>query len=215
MKKFTLAFFALTAFAFADPVLVNGSFEAVAITTGTGYAYQTIPAAAPQQDFNGAPGFGWTLAEGSGLSSNGSAFNPPTITAGTQALFLQGSTSASQSLNFAAGSYVLNFTIGGRQNDGCCDGNQWVRVTVSNGSGTVLSQLVSTASYSPFAPQSLAFSTGAGAYTVTFAGLAERDSTAFVDAVSIASVPEPAATASLVAGLGLAGLVARRRKHSA
>lgn len=214
MKKLTLAFLALAAFAFADPVVVNGSFEAVAISTGSGYAYQTVAAPVPQQNFNGTAGFGWTLAGGAGLATNGSAFNPPTITDGAQALFLQGATSASQAITFGAGNYFLNFSLGGRQNSGCCDGNQSVLVTVSNGSGTVLSQVINTTSFSPFTTHNLSFATGAGSYTVTFAGQALTDSTAFVDSVSISQVPEPAATASLVVGLGLAGLAARRKRSA-
>ena len=84
--------------AFGDPTIVNPNFGAVLITCSN-YAYQgTDGCGNASQDFNSAPGFGWTLGptdpqwRGSGLTGPNSAFNPPPFTGMpfTQAVFLQG-----------------------------------------------------------------------------------------------------------------------------
>jgi hypothetical protein len=54
-------------------------------------------------------------------------------------------------------------------------------------------------------------------YTLRFTGLATSDSTAFIDSVALnvtpsAAVPEPASWAMLIAGFGLVGAAARRRR---
>lgn len=54
-------------------------------------------------------------------------------------------------------------------------------------------------------------------YTLRFTGTMVADSTAFIDDVALAvvpsNVPEPAAWVMLIAGFGLVGAMARRRRH--
>ncbi len=65
----------------------------------------------------------------------------------------------------------------------------------------------------PWTSKSLTFTTSGNA-VLSFAGqTTEGDSTAFIDNISVtAAVPEPETYAMLLAGLGLMGFIARRRK---
>lgn len=65
-------------------------------------------------------------------------------------------------------------------------------------------------------PQSFMFTAGAGtASTLTFSSTVDAGTAfAFLDAVSVTAVPEPGALAMLLAGLGVVGYVAKRRKLS-
>lgn len=91
--------------ALADPVIVNPNFGAVLITCGGNYAYQgTGGCGNVAQDFNSAPGFGWTLSTthdqywyGPGLTGPNTNFNPPPFDGlpFTQAVFLESGSSVS------------------------------------------------------------------------------------------------------------------------
>src|SRR6516165_9141736 len=61
-----LTFLMITSAAFAQPTIVNFDFGAVRIACGSGYTYEgpvgSCPYnAAPTQNFNGTPDFGWML----------------------------------------------------------------------------------------------------------------------------------------------------------
>jgi hypothetical protein len=205
----------------AAPIsIVNANFGAVAITCGLGYAYQSsgsgnCSSAAPQQDFNGSAGFGWTLAGGgTGLTGAGTQFFPPSnFTGFTQALFLQGAgSSASQTLSgFSAGTYVLSFQLGSRfPQNVCCDGNQTVQALVD---GSVVGTWALTNS-TPFALTTVAFSIASGAvHTLQFRGIAIGDHTAFLSDVAInSSVPEPSSSSLLLLGIAILGFGATKRR---
>ncbi len=53
-------------------------------------------------------------------------------------------------------------------------------------------------------------------YSLRFTGLAQNDSTAFIDNVVVTStaVPEPASWAMVIGGFGVIGIAARRRRRS-
>jgi PEP-CTERM motif len=205
---------ALSTFGIAVPLtIVNADFSAVPIICG-GYSYQffggdcnSIP---PQQDFNGTPGFGWTLIinSGIGLTAPNSAFQPPDFTGFPfqQALFLQdGACIAYQAIaGFSAGTnYVLSFYIGSRYwQSQFVDGNQTVQVSID---GTVIDTLAMT-SFTPFSLKTVEFSVAtSGAHTLAFDGIVPGDHTAFVSGVSIAAVPEPTTLLLIGSGVLLVG----------
>jgi hypothetical protein len=195
--------------AFADPIIVNANFGAVLLDCGNGYAYQGTGGCPGQQDFNSAPGFGWTLGptdpgyQGSGLTAPNSAFNPPPFNGlpFTQAVFLQqDKSSVSQDISgFAPGSYTLSFYLGSRYGGPPYDGNQTVEALID---GNVIGRWA-LKSYTPFTLEYATFdvSTG-GDHTLEFMGLNAGDHTAFLSGVSIAEgVPEPSSLALLVTGI--------------
>src|SRR5262249_50203973 len=77
------------------PALSDPGFEAPSLGAGS-YAYNPT-------------GSAWTISASSGLASNGSGFNNPTAPQGNQVAFLQSNGSISQSVDLAAGTYVLAF----------------------------------------------------------------------------------------------------------
>ncbi len=83
----------------------NGTFETPALPASPGYLY------APS-------GTGWTLVNGAGLSRDATAFTSgnPNAPEGAQVLFLQGTGSASRTLNFTAGYYIFSFFAAQRGN---------------------------------------------------------------------------------------------------
>ena len=202
--------------AFAAPVIVNANFGAVPITCGNDYAYQgTGGCDSPAQDFNSAPGFGWTLSTthdqdyyGPGLTGPDTAFDPPPFDGlpFTQALFLQsgsafGRPSASQDVDgFSAGSYTLSFYLGSRYRGDQYNGDQTVQALID---GTVIGTWALT-SFTPFTQRFATFtvSTG-GVHNLEFVGINDSgDHTAFLSGVDIAEgVPEPSTLVLLVTGL--------------
>ena len=196
--------------AFADPVIVNANFGAVLITCGGNYAYQgTRGCRGPDQEFNSAPGFGWTLGpvyegdSGSGLTGPNTAFTPPPFDGlpFTQAVFLQGDKSwVSQDIaGFSPGTYTLSFYLGSRYYSGPFDGNQTVEALID---GNVIGTWA-LKSYTPFALENATFTVNTGGdHTLEFKGINFGDHTAFVSAVSVADgVPEPSSLMLLVTGI--------------
>ncbi len=179
--------------AFGAPTIVNSNFGAVPIACPNGYAYQgaqlSCPYTGPTQNFNSAPGFGWTLGINDGLTGPGTSFQPPPFTGlpFTQAVFLQGPADydfISQEVGgFLAGSYTLSFYLGSRYNS-CCgyDGNQTVQALID---GNVIGTWA-LSSYTPFTLQTVSFTVSTdGTHTLEFRGINYGDHTAFLSYVSI------------------------------
>ncbi|MET0307726.1 MAG: FxDxF family PEP-CTERM protein [Sphingomonas sp.] len=115
----------------------------------------------------------------------------------------------SQTFSLAtAGSYELNWFDAGRTNNG---GPQSYTVSITGGASPV-SLGTFTTDHADWQSKSGLFTLDAGTYTLTFAGLSNEDRTSFIDNVSVAGVPEPAAWGMLIGGMGLAGGAMRRRR---
>ncbi len=194
------AILAVAANGFAQLNIVNFNFAAVPVICDSGidFGYQGLAERCqwpyPQQNFNGSPGFGWTLNIGEATKSGGqagvtapnSAFNPPPFTGlpFTQAALLQGTPSVvSQSIaGFTAGSYTLGFYLGSRYLSGQYDGNQTVEAWID---GKVIGTWV-LASFTPFTWQTASFPvTTRGSHTLAFTGIKPGDHTAFFSYVTI------------------------------
>ena len=225
--KFTLvaisSLLLLGTLAFATPLqIINADFSAVPVVCGLGYAYQvfggncnTLP---PQQDFNNAPGFGWTLQPPGGrdgLTGPNTNFNPPDFTGlpFTQAVFLQGAGSlVYQDIpGFSAGTnYLVNFYLGSRYFGDGTDGNQTVEALIDD---TVIGTWA-LVSFTPFELESVQFSVPTdGVHRLTFMGTAVGDHTAFVSGVSINEVPEPGSLTLIAAGMLAANALRRKIKQ--
>jgi uncharacterized repeat protein (TIGR03803 family) len=205
-----LAIFAVTilmtvtnATAQADSLsIINADFSAVPIVCALDYAYQATGGGDcsgpidPQQDFNSAPGFGWTIVPvsppfgggtGAGLTDPTSNFFPPSF-AGlpfTQAAFLQNNSAALwQTIGgfSAGGTYTLSFYLGSRYYNGGFDGNQTIQALIGD-------KVVGTwtlTSFTPFTLQRASFTVSTGGdQTLKFVGLASGDHTAFISDVAI------------------------------
>jgi|SRR5271166_3694306 len=181
--------------------IVNFDFGAVPVNcqSGIGLGYQgpvyRCQFPYPMQDFNAAPGFGWTLSltatswgGGNGTTAitvPNSAFNPPPFSGlpFTQAAALQGPDGTVTQLleGFAAQNYTLSFYLGSRYLSGPYDGNQTVEALIDG-------QVIGTwalSSFTPFTLETASFSVGAGSHTLQFKGLNHGDHTAFLSYVVI------------------------------
>ena len=164
----------------------DGGFESPQVGAGTFGAFAYAPADT-----------GWTFtpqsgANGSGVTGNGSGFTAqnPNAPEGSQAAFLQGDGTMSQSVDLAAGTYAVSFLAAqrvqwqsGRQQD--------FQVLVD---GAVAGTFVPPSGGAYWGCQAGPFTVTAGPHTIMFKGLdtAGGDNTAFVDdARVVAAVPAP------------------------
>lgn len=124
--------------------------------------------------------------------------------------FLQsnnGSTSTlSQTVALAAGTYIVSWLAGGRLNYSGA-----VNYTVSLGNQIFSGGLTQ---HQAFTSTSASVTLGAGTYDLTFsAHTASGDNSALIDKVSItAAVPEPALWTLMIGGFGLTGAAMRRSR---
>jgi hypothetical protein len=197
------AFVLAAAGAHAAELLTNGSFEAPNLGTGN-YTYP------------GALLDSWTYDGSALVNAQGSSAwygsTPPAGQDGDQFAALQGTSTLSQTFVVGATTdATLSWIEAGRPNFGAYAGDQTYEVLLD---GNVLGTY-STVSGQAFTPEG--FSLGilsAGSHTLEFEGLVAADETSFLDAVSVTSVPEPAAWALMLAGIGGLGValrVSRRR----
>jgi hypothetical protein len=198
MKRFLVAsiFTLASASVFAaSPSLSNGSFESNSV--GGGYAYGNVAA-------------GWSFTGGSGVSSNGTAWRG-TTSSGSHFAFLQNTASISQSfVSTSAFNYTFFFDTALR-----AFYNAGQRVVVQL-NGNQIGAFTPTTSWSSVSVSAL--NVGAGTHTLSFLGTNPThasDTSAFIDnvSISVSPVPEPETYALMLAGLGLMGSLARRRKQ--
>lgn len=179
----------------ATNLLVNGSFEAPDIGTGS-YTYAA----------NGAAGWafsGAALVNGSGASAwyGGAA---PIGMDGFQFAALQGTGSISQAFTATASTLYLGWLNAGRPAYGCCNGDQSYNILLD---GVTQGGLYSTASGAPFTYNALnltGLTVGSG-YTLSFQGRVAADQTAFIDGVMLSAAPlaaPPAAPTKAIYALG-------------
>jgi hypothetical protein len=184
--------------AFSGPTIVNFDFGAVPIVCRGDYAYESPVTGCngfiwPFQNFNAAPGFGWTLSGywavlccPSALTGPGTSFLPPPFDGlpFSRAVALEGRGSAVSQVvgGFTAGGYTLTFYLGSRYASGQYDGNQTVEALID---GNVIGTWVLT-SYTPFALQTVTFTVSTdGSHTLKFRGVNNGDHTAFLSYVII------------------------------
>lgn len=178
----------------ATPSISNGSFETN--TVGSGYWY-------------GDAASGWSFTGGAGVSASYTAWNG-VASSGNDFAFLQNSASLSQTFtSTGSANYTFDFDLALRP--GYYAG-QAVSVSLD---GAVLGQYTASLGWSTTSVS--ASNIAAGSHTLTFTGLNPTkayDTSAFVDNIkmNVSAVPEADTYAMLLAGLGLIGFVARRRK---
>ena len=164
--------------AFLDAVKV----VAVAAALGDP-GFEAAPAGAGGYRYNPA-GSAWTFGGQAGVTGNGSGFTSgnPGAPEGSQAAFLQGTGTISQTVSgWAAGTYVIDFAAAQRGNMN--HGGQDFRVLVD---GVAVGTFTPTGTgYSRYA--TAAFTVAAGSHTVVFQGLDDvgGDNTAFLDQVFV------------------------------
>jgi hypothetical protein len=202
--------FLAAAFVFAAPVvagattLIDGSFETKGSDTPvTRYCYDGFATA--DGPCAASP---WV---GNGIIHTGEgAWGSPAAPDGIYLAFVQGSGVLSQSFTATATSgLAVNWFDAARVG---YSGSKTYSVSITHG---VMTTVVGTytASTVPFIAETSAnFGVVAGeTYTLSFTGIGNEDRTAFIDNVSLTTVPEPASWALLVTGFGLVGFAARRR----
>jgi len=159
---------------------------------------------------------GWEVIDGTvDLIQNDGGFFPPVSNGQGHFIDLDGSTGNSgffantNNISLLGGiTYTLSFDLAGNQRGDVAD-----IVTVAFGSA---SQDFSRNSSDPFQSFSLNFTpAGDALYQFGFQDNSNDNIGALLDNVSISAVPEPETYAMLLAGLGLLGFMARRRKESA
>ena len=170
----------------ATPAPANPSFESPNIGTGAA-SYQYSPA-----------GASWTFSarngsNGAGIAGNGSGFNNANAVVGTQAAFVQGLSSMSQTLSgFTPGrSYTIRFAAAQRSGPSQHGGQSW-DLRINN--AVVRAYSPGSTSYASY---SATFTATAAAQTLAFVGtdLAGGDNTVFIDNVTIVAPPQPVAAA--------------------
>lgn len=154
--------------------------ETVSSLTDSGFEQLALQ---PGQFRYNPSGTAWAFSGGAGVSSNNSGFTsgnaaPPQA---SQVLFLQGGNTASQSVNFAAGTYALQFAAAQRGN---AFSRQTFRVLVDGIIAGTFNDFAATSYVGLFTGS---FTLNAGLHTVQFqsTNLLGGDNTIFIDQVSV------------------------------
>ncbi|WP_307358548.1 hypothetical protein [Microbacterium murale] len=145
--------------------LLNGSFESPSTTF---YTYE--------------PGGVWHFAGSAGVQRNTSPFSGTQgAKDGQQTAFIQGTSSASQTLNLSAGSHSVTFSLAQRKNNGGAQALDLYVDGVRVNSPAFVPP--SSGAFQTFT--SAAFTTTSGTHTIEFRGTNTGDNTAFVDQVTV------------------------------
>lgn len=191
--------------------LLDGSFEIQgAALPVTNYCYNGF--ATPGGSACAAGAWG----PGGGVIVNGSGpWGGTSTPAGNYYGFVQGLSVVSQSFTATeTGTGVLSWIDASRSNNPG-GGAQTYEVTLSTLAGSVSLGTFTTSSTGWTTRTTSAFAlTNGETYTLSFNGLSQADNTAFIDAVGLTStaVPEASTWAMLIAGFGMIGFAARRRR---
>ena len=165
--------------------------------------------AANQLNWNPPASSGWTVSDGTVdlVGAGGTDLIP----GNGRYVDLDGSTSNSglfsNNVDLVGGTtYTLSFDLGGSHR------GSTETVNVNFGS-TAASYTLNSAD--PFSTVTLNFTPGSNSsYDISYQNLGGDNVGALLDNVSVSAVPEPETYAMLLAGLGLMGFIARRRKTS-
>jgi hypothetical protein len=180
----------------AANLVTNGSFEADAQANGSWNIYPTLT--------------GWTGIPNIELRNNvaGAAQDGVNFVE-LDANFNSG---MSQSINTATGLYELSFWYSARE--GVAAGSNGLDFSFGSLTGNVLYNVAGAPSGHIWQHYT-GLVTLSGPTTLTFSAAEKSDSLGgSLDNVSVTAVPEPETYALLLAGLGLIGTIARRRKNS-
>lgn len=198
--------------------LSDGSFEAQGAGANygsTSYCYFNPDSGAPA--ICGNAGNPWD--GNAGLIQSGSGpWGSPVAQPGTGGYFsfVQGGGDLSQVFTASGnGNFALTWSDYGRTNNG---GIQSYTVDITpfappSGPQGEFASLVYNPTPGVWTGKTASFFLTMGQqYTLTFQGLATDDRTAFIDAVGLAAVPEPAQWALMIGGFAFAGAALRRRR---
>jgi hypothetical protein len=207
------AAFAATAFAAQANEVANGSFAG---TTGD-YVYNGVAPsiASAMPGFGSTPG---TVADWTGsfvsIASTSGAWGTPAGLSGADGSLggyvagIQSDGTLSQSLDLAAGTYLLSWIDANRGND------QTYSVSLTGGTVSYLgSTAFATTAGAGWNTEELLFTTTGGVGALTFTGgtiWGQSDSTSFIDNVSLSAVPE--SSSLMMMAMGTLGLLAWRRR---
>jgi RHS repeat-associated protein len=155
----------------AQASLADAGFEAPGLPAG---AFQFSPAGTP-----------WTFSGGAGISAGGSGFTALNAAApgGGQVAFIQGSGSVNQTIELAAGTYVLTFEAA--QRGDVPQAGQTIAVVVDGNNVSAITPIGS--SYGGYS--TAGFAVSSGLHVITLSGLNPRggDNTALVSDVAVQS----------------------------
>lgn len=217
-----VAVFAGAASAHADELLQNGGFESPYLgpSNWTYPGLTSYPGGVPPEDiiYPDPTLDGWTY-DNSALVNGQTGSDwfgpiPPTGFGGDQFAALQLASTLSQVFASPGSELTLSWLSGGRPNLYGTEGGDQTYLVELDG---VTIGIFSTASGETFNLNSLGLGeVSAGLHTLTFQGLATADETAFLDNVSIATVPEPSTWTTMLLGFGgLSAAILLRKKRVA
>lgn len=198
-----MALVALSPFASAAPnLIVNGGFESSTFngtfaTYGVGSSSLT----------------GWTINDGS-VDLINSYWTP---SSGAYSLDLSGNTDGTISQSFATvigQKYLISFDLAGNPDDHG-DTEKYVQVGLSQQPVYAFETAGKTHGAMGWTTHSFSFQAVSTSSTLHFTSLQESAYGVALDNISVTAVPEPETYAMLLAGLGLVGAAARRRRTAA
>jgi hypothetical protein len=166
--------------AFIDQVALTQQSSSLA---DSGFEGVVMPGGGFEYDPSGSP---WAFSGGAGISANGSGFTAlnPTAPQGGQVAFLQGVSSISQAVTFAAGTYTISLDAAQRAFGA---GAQTLQVMVDGTVEGTFNNLTGTG-YDTVTTQGFALTAGSHVITIQGTNLNGGDNTAFIDDIAINQV---------------------------